>query len=126
MSEQDVLEDLIDLSSKSQSERVKDFAELLTTIEGVDTKMKQLWREIYENAIMDRQNCYVMFVKLVQIAQDKSNEHAVHARSMATFVERMSKANDQLLKLADLISRSDPANAPIDQDGIFSAINKKN
>jgi hypothetical protein len=125
MTDNNVIDEFPQLNDKSQTERVKDFGELLATIENIDDKMKQLWKEIYENAINDRAIAYVMFVKLAQISQDKSNEHAVHARSMANFVERMSKANDQLLKLADLISRSDPANKPIDQNEIFDAIKKR-
>lgn len=117
--------EVVDLNKKSQEERVVDFTELLGTIEGVDVKMKQLWKEIYENAISDRQNAFVMFCKLSRIAEEKSTEHAVHARSMAQFIERMAKANDQLIKLTELISQADPSAKPIDPNEIFDAIQKK-
>lgn len=117
--------ELKDLDTRSQTERVKDFSDLLGKIEGVDDKKKQIWKEIYENAITDRQNAFVMFVKLAKITDDKTNEWAVHGKTMATFLERMGRANDQLIKLAELISRSDPANSPIDSDEMFKMITKK-
>lgn len=116
--------DLIN-DKKSQEERVKDFSELLQRIEGIDDKKKQLWKEIYENAITDRQNAFTMFVKLAKLSENKSHEHAVHGRNMATYLERMSKANDQLIKLAELVMRSDPKDAPITPDEMFDMISKK-
>lgn len=121
--------DVTDLDKRSQDERVKDFSQLLGKITGADDKKKQLWKEIYENAITDRQNSFVMFVKLARITEvdgvAKSNEHAIHGRTMATYLERMSKANDQLIKLADLLSQSDPENQPLDKDNMFGLISGK-
>ena len=48
-------------------EKVSDFSSLLGQIEGLSDKKKKLWKEIYENAIYDRQNAYSLFVKLVKI-----------------------------------------------------------
>lgn len=119
------MSELKELDTRSQNERVKDFSQLLEKIQGVDDKKKQIWKEIYENAISDRQNAFVMFVKLATITGDKTNEWAVHGKTMATFLERMGRANDQLIKLAELISRSDPTAAPIDSDEMFKMITKK-
>ena len=44
-------------------EKVSDFSSLLGQIEGLSDKKKKLWKEIYENAIYDRQNAYSLFVK---------------------------------------------------------------
>jgi hypothetical protein len=120
-----IQEEFKDLDARSQAERVKDFSDLLGKIEGVDDKKKQIWKEIYENAITDRQHAFVMFIKLAKITDDKTNEWAVHGKTMATFLERMSRANDQLIKLGELISRSDPSNSPIDSDDMFNMITKK-
>lgn len=119
------MSDLNELDNRGQQEKIRDFSDLISKIEGVDNKQKQLWKEIYENSITDRQNAHVMFVNLVTIVENKSNEFAIHGRTLATFLERMSKANDQLLKLSELISRSDPANAPIDPDDVFSKISSR-
>lgn len=107
--------------------KVKDFDDLLKQIENLSDKKKQLWREIYENAIIDRQNSYLLFSKLVRIVQDKSTEHAVHGRSLSSYIERMSKANDQLIKLAELIAKADEEkDDSLNDDEIFDMIGKKN
>jgi len=112
----------IEISDRSIQEKVKDFSALLSQIETVNDKKKQLWKEIYENAICDRQNAYIMFVKLVLIVQDKSTEHAVHGRSLSAYIERMSKANDQLIKLAELVAKAEAASESIDPEDVFSKI----
>jgi hypothetical protein len=68
-----------------------------------------------------------LFSKLVRIVQDKSTEHAVHGRSLSSYIERMSKANDQLIKLAELIAKADEEkDEELDDDQIFDMIGKKN
>lgn len=114
--------DLIEMDARDAESKIRDFGNLLDQIESLTDKKKQLWKEIYENAISDRQNAYVMFAKLVQIVQDKSTEHAIHGKTIATYIERMSKANDQLIKLADLIDKADSANQPLDPDDVFAMI----
>ena len=103
--------------------KVRDFSSLLDQIDGLSDKKKILWKEIYENAICDRQNAYVLFAKLVNIVEDKSSEHAVHGKSLSSYIEKMSKANDQLIKLAELISRNEKTNDEIDSDEMFKKIN---
>ncbi len=112
----------INCSDKSIKERIKDFSGLLNQIESLNDKKKQLWKEIYENAITDRQNAYIMFTKLVMIVQDKSTEHAVHGRTISSYIERMSKANEQLIKLAELVSRAESASENIDPNDMFDKI----
>ncbi len=114
---------IVDLTDRDVEEKVKDFSGLLNQIESLTDKKKQLWKEIYENAISDRQNSYVMFVKLVNIMKDNSTEHAIHGRTVATYIEKMSKANDQLIKLAELIARADKSSEEIDPDEMFKRIN---
>lgn len=106
---------------KSVSERARDFNGLLNNIESLNDKKRQLWLEIYENAISDRQNAYAMFVKLARIAQEKSSEHAIHGKTMATYIERMSRANDQLVKLAELVADADKGTS-IDANEMFDRI----
>jgi len=118
----DIETEPVDISDRSIQDRIKDFSSLLNQIESIADKKKQLWKEIYENAICDRQNAYIMFVKLVMIVQDKSTEHAVHGRTISSYIERMSKANDQLIKLADLVSQAETTNEVIDPDEVFNKI----
>lgn len=109
-------------SWKEVSEKVKDFSTLLDQIESLSDKKKRLWKEIYENAVIDRQHAYAVFLELSQIVRGKSTEHAVHGRTIATYIERMSKANDQLIKLAELIARADNSSKEINPDDMFNMI----
>lgn len=107
----------------SSEQKIKDFSELLDQIDSVSDKKKKLWLEIYINALSDRQNAYVLFAKLVDIVEDKSTEHAVHGKTLATYIERMSKANDQLVRLAELIAKSEQSsNDSIDSEEMFRKI----
>lgn len=111
-----------DPMNRDVRDKIKDFSNLLEEIESLNDKKRRLWTEIYENAITDRQNSYAMFVRLVQIVQDKSSEHAVHGKTMATYIERMSKSNDQLIKLAELIAKADSKSDELSPDEIFDKI----
>lgn len=84
--------------------RVDKFKELLSSLTTLDEKKQALWIEIYRNAIVDRQTAYANYKTLLNICTDKSSEHAVHGRTMAAFLERMNKANEQLIKLAVLVA----------------------
>ena len=82
----DDLQDTVGINERTVEERIKDFSGLLNQIESLNDKKRKLWMEIYENAISDRQNSYAMFVRLVKIVQDKSSEHAVHGKTIATYI----------------------------------------
>lgn len=115
---------VIDLSDRSVEEKIYDFSSILDTINEVDDKTKRLWKEIYENAIIDRKNAFAMFQLLVNIVEDKSTEHAVHSRALSSYIERMSKANDQLIRLAELISKARESEGVSSED-LFDAIGRK-
>jgi hypothetical protein len=128
MAEEDdkkALDGIIEMSERSVEERIRDFGEILEDIESMDDKMRRLWKEIYENAIADRQNSYVMFTKLVKMTKDSSPEHAVHGKSIATYIERMQRANDQLVKLAELIADAQKKDDNLNPDELFNAIKKR-
>jgi dsDNA-specific endonuclease/ATPase MutS2 len=107
--------------------KIRDFSDLLSQIETLTDKKKKLWQEIYENAVTDRSNAYVMFQELYEIVKNKSTEHAVHARSMTSYLERMAKCNDQLIKLAELIAAAEQKSEAIDPNDVYDQImGKKN
>jgi hypothetical protein len=89
----------------------------------VSNKKKKLWKEIYENAVTDRQNAYVLFNTLMDIVQNNSTEHAIHGKTLATYIEKMSKANDQIIRLAELVSKSEIKESEnIDPEEMFKKI----
>jgi len=103
-------------------QKTKDFSDLLNQIDGVSDKKKKLWKEIYENAVVDRQNAYFLFCALVKIVENDSTEHAVHGKTLASYIEKMGKSNDQLIRLSELISKAEKANNEIDPEEIFRKI----
>jgi hypothetical protein len=48
--------------------------------------------------------------------------HAIHAQNMAKYIEKMSRSNDQLLKLAELIAAAEEKSEEINAENIYSAI----
>lgn len=107
----------------SVEDKIKDFSDLLSQINDVSDKKKKLWKEIYQNAVTDRQNAYILFTTLIQIVEDKSTEHAIHGKTLATYIERMSKANDQIIRLAELVAKSETAQEEnIDPEEMFKKI----
>ena len=47
--------------------KVDQFDEVLQKIEHADSKKRILWKEIYENANLDRQNAHVLFVEALTL-----------------------------------------------------------
>ncbi len=112
---------ILDLNAEK---KLKDFSDLLKSIESIDDKKRQLWAEIYSNAISERQNAYLIFAELYAIAATKSTEYAIHGRTLTSCIERMSKANDQLIRLAELVAKADSTNDVIDPEDMFNRINR--
>lgn len=102
--------------------RVKDFSEMLEKIEHADAKKRILWKEIYQNSILDRQNAHVLFVEAYTTMSQGTTEHATLGSTLTKYLERMNKANDQLLKLAEIMNKSEIESSKIDADDLFSQI----
>jgi hypothetical protein len=107
---------------KQLDKKIAEFDEVLQKIEHADSKKKLLWREIYENASLDRQNAHILFVEAYTTMSQGTTEHATLGVTLTKYLERMSKSNEQLLKLADLISKSENEHASISADELFSKI----
>ncbi len=114
---------------EESKERIKgkfdSFSKLLDDIETIEDKKKSLWKEIYENAVTDRENSYIMFMKLYQVVSNDANAHAIHGGTIVKYLERMSRANDQLTKLAELLQAADTKNGKIDAEDLFRKIEGK-
>ena len=104
------------------SRKTEQFGALLESIENLEDKKKHLWREIYENAIVDRMNAYMLFTDVYSTMTGDKADHVTLGPMMAKYIERMNKANDQLLKLADLIAKEEDRASQIVPDDIFSQI----
>jgi hypothetical protein len=107
------------------SKKTEQFGALLDSIENIEDKKKHLWREIYENAIVDRMNAYMLFTDVYTSMSGDKSDHITLGPMMAKYIERMNKANDQLIKLAELISKEEEKASQIDPDNLFAQISGK-
>ena len=115
------MEDLIARIEKSK-QKVKDFADLLDSIESLEDKKKALWKEIYGNAINDRENAYILFNEAYSCMTNTAAEHISVGPILNKYLERMTRSNEQIIKLADLIAKAEDRAARIDPDDLFSKI----
>ena len=107
------------------SKKTEQFGALLDSIENIEDKKKHLWREIYENAIVDRMNAYMLFTDVYTSMSGDKSDHITLGPMMTKYIERMNKANDQLIKLAELISKEEEKASQIDPDNLFAQISGK-
>jgi hypothetical protein len=108
-------------NSKTE-EKIKSFAELLDSLEKTEDKKKMLWKESYQNALDDRENAHILLVDLMKVSMNNSTNHLQFGSLMSKYLERMSKSNDQILKLAELISKEQENAEIVSADDIFDKI----
>jgi len=108
--------------SRVKEKRLNDFSELLDSLEDLADKKKHLWRQIYENAVNDRDAAGVLFLDLFVFTSSNATQHTVNGPILSKYLERMCRSNDQLIKLAELIERADQANSKIDVEDMYSKI----
>lgn len=105
-------------------ENLDNFTSLLDSLSTTEAKKKSLWKQIYQNALIDRRNAYVLFGDLWSIVSGDANNHALHGPNMAKYLERMSKANEQLIKLAELVDKQvqEQEEASFNEDQMYEHI----
>ena len=107
-----------------QEVKIKEFSDLLDSLTNTEDKKKLLWKESYQNALDDRENANILLVDLMKVSMNNSTNHLQFGTLMAKYLERMSKSNDQILKLAELIAKEEEKNEMIDSESIFEQIKK--
>lgn len=109
--------------TEKKEELIKNFADILDSIDTLENKKKMLWKEIYENAIEDREKSKILFNDAYISMTGGVNEHMNIGAIMSKYIERMSKSNDQILKLAELIAKEEEKSEGISDEDIFDKIN---
>ena len=109
---------------KTTDEKIKDFSDLLDELESTQDKKKLLWKDAYKNALDDRSSASILVDDLLLQIQGNVNNHVQLGSIISKYLERMSKSNDQILRLAELISKEEPSNKEMSPDDIFGEINK--
>jgi len=114
--------DRLQKSINKKNKKIEDFGDMLDAIESTEDKKRLLWKEIYENALNDRENAGMLFMDLMTQSQGNPGNHTTFGPIMAKYLERMSKSNDQILRLAEIIDKAESKAEVINPDDIFSEI----
>ena len=104
-----------------KEKKIEQFSDILDSLDNLEDKKKMLWKEIYENSIEDRSNAKILFEDLMLQSTNNPGNHAMFGSIMSKYLERMSKSNDQILKLVELISKEEDKNQ-MTPDAIFDQI----
>jgi hypothetical protein len=114
------IEERIKQNSQMKS-KIEKFSDILSTIDSLEDKKKHLWKEIYENALVDRENASILFTSIHNDLVG-SAQHALLGQTATKYLERMGKSNDQILRLAELIDKAEQRNDQINTDDVFDKI----
>ena len=107
---------------KSKEENIKNFSDILDDLTATEDKKKLLWKEIYDNAVTDRERAGILFTEAYKSMGQSSSDHASLGSVMSKYLERMCKSNDQILSLADLINKAEEKEKQVDPDDLFGKI----
>ena len=114
------IEDILD-DVKKRENKIEKFSDLLDSLVNTEDKKKMLWKEAYENALNDRENASFLLNDLLIQVKGSVPLHTSLGSIMSKYLERMSKSNDQILKLAELIAKEEEKDT-ISPDDIFNQI----
>jgi hypothetical protein len=111
------------LDEQRQSDvKIKAFNELLDDLASTKDKRKSLWREVYENAVSDRERASILYTEAFKAMTGGVGDHATLGSVMTKYLERMCKSNAQILSLAELISKAEQVEERLNSDDLFSKI----
>ena len=109
-----------------QKRKITEFGGVLDQLDTLESRKKLLWMHIYEHAMEDRTNAYMLFTELFIASKGQPTDHQLNGPILAKYLERMSKANDQILKLAELIQGAQGETKPLmSSNDIYDAIAEK-
>ena len=106
----------------SKENKIKEFSDLLDGLTGSTDKKKLLWKESYQNALEDRESAAILLNDLLVTIPGNPTSHSTHGSLATKYLERMSKSNDQIIKLAELIAKEQEKQDTVSPDDIFKSI----
>jgi hypothetical protein len=106
---------ILDLHSATQTandkqSRMAEFEKMLERLDStVDEKKRFLWKDVYRNAYEERETAYKLFNNAYSgsTATDTEAYHIEVGPILVKYLERASKANEQLLKLASMVEEAE-------------------
>ena len=98
-----------------------------------DLKVDELFDQIYDNALDDREKAIGLFDDLVRTLSSDPTYHNMNGPVVAKYLERLNKSNDHLIKLAEIIQHAEieknknklKGMSDNEKEEIFKVINKK-
>ena len=115
------IEKLLDKAKKTDG-KIENFKDIVDSLKSADESKKALWREIYENAVSDRERASILFTEAFKSMTGASTDHIALGTTLVKYLERMCKSNDQILSLADLINKAESAESKVNPEDLFSKI----
>ena len=110
------------MGKQNKEDKIKEFSDLLDSLENTEDKKKLLWRESYQNALEDRESASILLNDLLVTIPGNPTSHSTHGTLATKYLERMSKCNDQIIKLAELIAKEQERENTVSPDDIFKSI----
>lgn len=114
-----------EMTDEVMGTRINEFRNILDSIAMLDEDRKFLMNHVYENALQDRKNAYSFLFELSKKAYLDPDILCLHGPTIAKFIERMSRANDQIIKLAEMIQEQRDKNETVSVDDVYEQIQQK-
>lgn len=122
-------EDIVpaDILQEKIAKSITNFHDLLDGLANTEARKKALWKQIFEYALIDRKNAYLLFSDLYNAVIGAPAEHAIHGQTLSKYLERMSKANDQLIKLAEIIDEEvqEQLDTAVNEESLYEQMSGK-
>jgi len=97
-------------TASDKQTRMEEFDKMLERLDStVDEKKRFLWKDIYRNAYEERETAYKLFNDAYAGSTQTDTEayHIEVGPVLVKYLERASKANEQLLKLASMVEEAE-------------------
>jgi len=110
---------------EKRQHRLNEFQKVLDSLESVKDEKKRLWQQIYESAMIEWEEAYALYSNLKPATQGDYHNHSLHGLLLTKYLERMNKANDQNLRIAELIEKAGSHGPSLNKSDIYDQIAKK-
>lgn len=121
MTTTDHLNKKLDKNEKIEK-KIEEFQRLLDSIDDLDDKRRMLWKEIYKNASEDRDRAGILYTNAVLSMDSGTATHISLGPTLSKYLERMSKSNEQILRLAEMIVKVEEKEKSVDIDVLYESM----
>tara|TARA_R110000803_G_scaffold138266_5_gene205104 strand:- start:200 stop:583 length:384 start_codon:yes stop_codon:yes gene_type:complete len=110
---------------KAAQVKIRSFGKILNEMKDIEQQKIYLWTEIYNNAAHDRATASALLAQCFSALGPTAAEHMSLGPTLVKYLERMGKANDQLLALSQVVAKEIAAQSTLNSDDLFAAIEGK-